>query len=52
MINIQKWKAKTIDYFIDSAMLHSQKIYTIGGLQVYFPYEAYDVQLAYMEKVI
>lgn len=27
-------------------------IYTFRGLDVEFPYEAYDVQKAYMEKVI
>lgn len=26
--------------------------YTIQGVEVDFPYEAYDCQLAYMEKVI
>lgn len=47
-----KFKAKTVLNFIDTQAMESQTVQKIEGIETYFPYEPYGLQIKYMEKVM
>jgi hypothetical protein len=51
-LEIRRFKDATVEDFIDKKEVVKQKTYEIAKLKVHFPFEAYPVQLTYMEKVI
>ena len=38
--------------FVDKKLLSDQKILKINGIDVYFPYKPYDLQIKFMKRVI